>query len=107
DRVQVQLLTLETLVDMGLWETVVKTFGVEISRDDSIELAGRLRATRELETVREWNDDLWKIVRGDSRYVFRAHRFPENIDPIAETHSVPSTYFSAPLLARETGLPLM
>src|SRR5262249_2718088 len=63
DAVVVQLMTLETLTELGQLAGLLQTFQIAIPASDRVELDGELRASKAQEEVWQWHNDLWEIVR--------------------------------------------
>jgi hypothetical protein len=98
--------TLETLASLDLLEPVLAQYRVEISPEDRNDTMATVRGLLVQDEVRLWQQDLWRRIRSDHRFVQIAHA-PVLNEGGDDGRQELELAFAAALLGQERGIPLL
>ena len=105
--IMVELTTLRTLAHFDVLPACVQGFQVYIAKQDYEQVLAELRAIKAQEDARDWNSDLWKVLRTDDRVEVGTFDIPTQMSGVQAASVHGDVSFAAPLLAQQRKLPLM
>lgn len=105
-KVQIELLSLETLTSFGLLDQISKFYRVCITNEARIEIRQRLDLLRFQEETRGWHFDLWNRIRNDKRFRFVRQPLPQGVQINSRDDKNVIAFLSS-FMAQDQCLPLL
>ena len=104
--IQVDLSTLKTLSQVRSLQSVIDWFSVHITPDEKAEVINDLGSIELQERVRQWHQDLWRLVRNDSRFEMAAHNTPPEFGEDDRSAGF-DIFLASNLLSKQRDIPLL